>query len=72
MMVLDSLEYRVRRRAELRQFLGMNHITEHVARVIRVQDAQTAAAHLHLRIAAARCSAGDIIGMAGIRNRERD
>ncbi|MCA8075370.1 hypothetical protein [Burkholderia cepacia] len=70
MMEQDSLEYRVRRRAELKQFLGMNHIAEHVARVVATQDAQAAAAHLHLRVAAARHTAGDILGIAGMRKRE--
>ncbi|WP_205191551.1 hypothetical protein [Burkholderia sp. LMG 13014] len=45
----------------------MNHIAEHVARVVATQDAQAAAAHLHLRVAAARHTAGDILGMAGCR-----
>jgi hypothetical protein len=70
MMEQDSLEYRVRRRAELKGFLGMDCIAGHVARVLATQDAQAAAAHLHLRVAAARHTAGDIMGLAGLRKRE--
>jgi hypothetical protein len=69
-MLKESLDYRVRRRAELKSHLGMSHIAAHVAAVERSQRNQNDAAHLHLRVIAGRHSCGDIHGLAGIRNPE--
>ncbi len=49
-MERDSLEYRVRRRAELRSHLGMLGIGRHVAEVDRAAQFQVLANHLALRV----------------------
>lgn len=61
-MPKDTLEYRVRRRAELAQHLGMPHINAHVALVERTKKNQLAADHVALRARAARawCSAREL------------
>lgn len=49
-----SLEYRVRRRSELRNHLGMAHIRQHIGEVDRAARGQVCANHIALRVWGAR------------------
>ena len=60
-MKRDSLEYRIRRRAELTEFMGAE-LEDLIEREAKQRADQIAAQVIYLHVARSRVSAGDIRG----------